>query len=287
MLRRELLKLSGYLIVNATAAPITAEAEHKPSLPFHFGPNIYALQLPIADCAALEVQLRAIESKKARLEKNWTDVATEYRQRARTEIDRLQSELHQASNTKTRAQRRKYIQATATAAGLAIAGFGILMGGPFAIGAALGAQVVLAPANLLMQTVFDASTSEISLATVVVEDRAFLIGGVAGSSAAQPIAKILGRSLVAVQFALDAWQMSQTAQEQTRATEKALNARNVLTKVQHDMQMIDHNPRLWATLYLRNLRDTSTALKDYIEKTRATNCHMTWIERIGPSLNMP
>ena len=287
MLRRQFLYFSGYLIINATVTPLLADSDHKPSFPFMFGRGIHALRLPIADCTTLEAELRAIESIRKELRSNWTGVAGEYKQRAQTKIAYLRGVLNQANETASRAQRRKYIHATLIAAGLAIAGFGILIGSPIAIGAALGAQVLLGPTEILMQTVFDAFTDEISLATVVVDDRAFLIGGVAGKRAAQPIARVLGRSMVAVQLALDAWQLSQTVQEQIRATEQARMAREALTQVENAVQEIDANPRFWAALYLRHLTHTATALEHYIERTRETNCRMPLIETTKPSFERP
>lgn len=287
MLRRQFIHYSGYLVVNTAMAPLVASARGTTMAPYAMGPSTQFLPLAVADCDVLEKQLRTIERSKALLKENWTNSARQYRKRVQIEFKNLQKVLGKENRTESIAQRSKYIQATVVATGLMIAGIGIAVGGPIAIGTALGLQVLLGPTKLLLQAAFNTSTDEISLAKIIVEDRAFLIGGLAGSNSTRPIGRILGRSMTAIQLALDAWQLSDAAREHREAIERAKAAREDLKQVEQSLVMIDAQPRAWASMYLQHLTHTELALRDYIAKTRETNCQVSTVRKIENLIRRP
>ena len=255
--------------------------------PYVVGPGTQPLPLAVANCDILQEQLRTIEHSKAQLKEDWTDVARKYRKRVQTEFARLQRILEAANRRETVAQRSKYIQATVIATGLMVAGIGVAIGTPIAIGTALGVQVLLGPTKLFLQAAFNTSTHEMLLAKIIVEDRAFLIGGLSGHSSSRPIGRILSRSMTALQLALDAWQLSYAMRDHRDAIGRAKTARDDLKKVKQALQAINERPRAWASMYLQHLTHTELALQEYIAKTRETNCRVSAVSKIETLLQQP
>ena len=287
MRRRQFIHYSGYLIVNTAMMPLVASARGTTVATYAVGPSIQVLPLEVADCDVLDEQLRTIERSKALLKENWTDSARKYRRRVQMEFARLQNVLEKENRTESTAERSKYIQATVVATGLLIAGIGVAVGGPIAIGTALGFQVLLGPTKLVLQAAFNTSTDEISLAKIIVEDRAFLIGGLAAGNSSRPIGRILGRSMTAVQLALDGWQLSHAVHEHREAVERARAAREDLKQIEKVLIMIDEQPRAWASMYLQHLTHTELALRDYIAETRETNCQVPAVRNMETLIRRP
>ena len=281
--RRNLLQASILLAIHGPLVPCARPSERKPISAYEIAPTIHVLDLTVGGCAELESRLSIIVSEKERLRLNWNSVANEYRLRAQARMAEVRQTIASAEKKASDLQRRKYIQTTIMAVGIAVSAIGIAIGTPIAIGAAVGVNLMLAPVEMMLQVVFDADGDEFSLATISVGNRAFMIGTSSSEKLAGPVARILAPTVKALELAVGAWQLQSTAKEQNLALKQASAAREALGNLERRVRVLEVQPRQWAILYTSHLIQTEVALRKFIDATRNSDCRIP----VGPRVQVP
>jgi len=245
-------------------------------------PLLNTIPHPLAGCSDIEARLVDLKARLHSVIKDRSAAGAELKKLVNEKQGQWNKALLESSISATNEEKILYINGTIYAVGLLFTAIAIPLASPIAIGAAMGAQILLGPINLIVHAIVKTGTDD-ALIFGYTQDRTLAISGLIGEVASSTAGKIIGRSVTALQIGLDTLNLIDSKNKISEAKAKAERARQEIAALNGLIASLGQGGSdiKWANLHKNLLEGAIAGLEKYIKATRDSNCLISGIQ-IGP-----
>lgn|GEM_PF-4032637 len=234
-------------------------------------PLVSRISHPIITCSALEKELIRLKERLEKVKSDRSLAGRELKALVLEHRKQWSKVLSDSVSTATQEQKRLFINGTVSAAGLVLIAIAIPLTSPVAIGAAMGAQLLLGPAALVAHSI-SSKGGEVEMIFGYTGDRTLGISGLTGEVSNSTAGKIIGRSVTILQVCLDVWSLIDSGRSYAEAMEKAEKARLEIKNLNDLVDELQDKNIRWANLHKNILEGLISGLEKYTSIARGSDC---------------